>query len=283
MRKTLLLGITVCSVIGFGLTGTQAAHAQDRQESKTCITFQPASCRIVTALSFQNLPQEKCDIETLLEKLNAIQLPALPNTDNNCGNTQKPTNPVIPEDSQKPTQPETEKPTQSVTKPEQKPTQPETEKPTQSVTKPEQKPTQPETEGNTEAGGTQTPGQLSYAEQVVKLVNEERAKAGLSELALDKTIESAALIRAKEIQSVFSHTRPNGSAFHTALTESGVKYRGSGENIAWGQKSPEAVMKAWMNSPGHRANILNKNYTKIGVGYLQNASGVNYWVQLFTY
>ena len=56
----------------------------------------------------------------------------------------------------------------------------------------------------------------------------------------------------------------------------------SGENIAWGQKTPEEVMKGWMNSEGHRANILNKNYTSIGVGYYQNAGGVNYWTQIFT-
>lgn len=125
--------------------------------------------------------------------------------------------------------------------------------------------------------------EATFAEQVVKLVNKERAKAGLKELTLDKTIESAALIRAKEIVQSFSHTRPNGSNFSTVLKEQGITYRGAGENIAWGQKSPEEVMKAWMNSDGHRANILNPNFTKIGVGHYQNAKGTNYWAQLFTY
>lgn len=123
----------------------------------------------------------------------------------------------------------------------------------------------------------------SYVTQVVKLVNEERAKAGLSELTLDMDITAAANVRAVEIKQSFSHTRPDGSSFSTALKEQGVSYRGSGENIAWGQKSPEQVMNAWMNSDGHRANILNSNYKNIGIGYYQDQTGVNYWVQLFTY
>ncbi len=130
---------------------------------------------------------------------------------------------------------------------------------------------------------TSTTSTSSYAQQVVDLVNKERAKQGLSALKIDKNVEKAALVRAKEIQSSFSHTRPNGKSFTTALTASGVTYNGAGENIAWGQKTPQEVMTGWMNSPGHRANILNKNFKYIGVGNLQNSSGTQYWVQLFTY
>ena len=122
-----------------------------------------------------------------------------------------------------------------------------------------------------------------FVRQVVDLVNRERAKAGLSPVTADTSIQAAAQVRAREIEKSFSHTRPDGSSFNTALTQQGVTYRGSGENIAWGQKTPEQVMNGWMNSEGHRANILNKNFTKIGVGYHQNASGINYWTQLFTY
>ncbi|ABX42308.1 CAP domain-containing protein [Lachnoclostridium phytofermentans] len=131
-------------------------------------------------------------------------------------------------------------------------------------------------------GGSESKTDLSYAEQVVKLVNEERAKNGLSPLTIDKSVESAALVRSKEIEKSFSHTRPNGSTFSTALKEQGVNYMAAGENIAWGQKSPEEVMQAWMNSEGHRANILNAKFTKIGVGYYQNSNGTKYWTQLFT-
>lgn len=125
--------------------------------------------------------------------------------------------------------------------------------------------------------------QSEFAQKVVDLVNQERAKAGLSPLSIDTTVSSAALTRAKEIEKSFSHTRPNGSSFSTALTEKGIKFMGSGENIAYGQKTPEQVMQGWMNSAGHRANILNPKFTSIGVGHYQNVNGTNYWVQLFTY
>ena len=123
---------------------------------------------------------------------------------------------------------------------------------------------------------------LSFAKQVVNLVNEERAKAGVSALVLDETLASAAMVRATEIETSFSHTRPDGRSFSTVLSDMGIQYRRSGENIAWGQQSPKAVMEDWMNSKGHRANILNPNFTKIGVGYRKNAAGRTYWTQLFT-
>lgn len=132
---------------------------------------------------------------------------------------------------------------------------------------------------------TTKPGNSSssqYAQQVVNLVNAERAKAGLSPVSVDTKVENAAQVRAQEIVTSFSHTRPNGSAFGTALKAAGVSYKACGENIAYGQKSPEAVMNAWMNSSGHRANIMNPNFKYIGVGYYQT-NGVNYWVQEFTY
>ena len=83
------------------------------------------------------------------------------------------------------------------------------------------------------------------------------------------------------IQTSFSHTRPDGSGFSTALTQAGVSYTTSGENIAYGQQTPQAVMEAWMNSAGHRANILNASFRQIGVGHVRSASGVSYWTQLF--
>ena len=134
--------------------------------------------------------------------------------------------------------------------------------------------TEEDTEDNTD---------LTYAQQVVNLVNVERAREGLTPLTLDTTVTKAANVRAMEIQSSFSHTRPNGSSFSTVLGENGVSYRGSGENIAYGQRSPEEVVTGWMNSPGHRANIMNQNFKNIGVGHAQNSNGTQYWVQLFTY
>ena len=123
--------------------------------------------------------------------------------------------------------------------------------------------------------------QGDFASQVVALVNAERAKHGLSALKVDAKVQQAALVRAKETAQSFSHTRPNGSSFSTALTEAGVSYRRAGENIAYGQSTPQQVMNAWMNSSGHRANILNENFTTIGVGYTV-INGTAYWTQLFT-
>lgn len=121
----------------------------------------------------------------------------------------------------------------------------------------------------------------SYAEQILNLVNAERSKAGLSALTLDASAERAANIRAQEIQQSFSHTRPDGSNFSTALSQAGVSFRTSGENIAYGQNSAEEVMQGWMNSSGHRANILNRNFTSIGIGHVEDARGTDYWTQLF--
>lgn len=122
----------------------------------------------------------------------------------------------------------------------------------------------------------------SFTAQVVALVNEERAKAGLAPLRVDSKALAAASVRAQEIERSFSHTRPDGSSFDSALRQSGVSFIGAGENIAYGQRTPEEVMEGWMNSQGHRANILNKDYTTIGVGYHQNSAGTGYWTQLFT-
>ena len=129
---------------------------------------------------------------------------------------------------------------------------------------------------------TQKPGvQDAWAQQVVTLVNRERVKAGLSELKINQNVSNAAQLRAQELTSNFSHTRPDGSSFSTVLKEAGVSYTGTGENIAYGQSSPEAVMEQWMNSSGHRSNILNPEFTEIGVGHYESASGVHYWTQLF--
>lgn len=165
------------------------------------------------------------------------------------------------------------------------PEQPEMDEPVQ----PEQpdmeipiRPEQPEIEKPETDGSDDADILHEYARRVVDLVNEERAKAGLSEVKLDMDVTAAADVRAREIKQSFSHTRPDGSSFSTVLQQQGVSYRGCGENIAWGQRTPEQVMNGWMNSEGHRANILNKNYKNIGVGFYQE-NGVNYWVQLFTY
>ena len=135
---------------------------------------------------------------------------------------------------------------------------------------------------NTSKPGNNVSSESQYISEVVRLVNAERAKEGLAALQMDSSLNSAAQVRAKEIVRSFSHTRPNGSNCFTALSEAGIKYNGSGENIAYGQKTPAEVVNAWMNSAGHRANIMSTKFTKIGVG-CHNSNGTYYWSQFFTY
>lgn len=122
----------------------------------------------------------------------------------------------------------------------------------------------------------------TFQQQVVDLVNAERAKAGLNPVTVSLEVQNAAQVRASEIITSFSHTRPNGTSCFTALDEQGVRYTASGENIAGGQATPQAVMDGWMNSSGHRANILNANFTHIGVGYIEGGNYRTNWVQMFT-
>ena len=122
------------------------------------------------------------------------------------------------------------------------------------------------------ANGSQSMTEM--ADEVVRQVNEERAKNGLSPLRTDAELTRAACVRAGEIVELFSHNRPDGSSWST------VSAAARGENIAKGQSSADRVMAAWMSSEGHRANILRESFGSIGVCALR-VNGVMYWVQLF--
>lgn len=121
----------------------------------------------------------------------------------------------------------------------------------------------------------------NFAEEVVRLVNIERENNGLSPLSTLTLLTEASQIRANEVTQLFSHDRPNGTSCFTVLSELKVSYRACGENIAQGQKTPQEVVTGWMNSPGHRANILNPNFNYIGVGLAKDNRGSYSWTQLF--
>ena len=99
-------------------------------------------------------------------------------------------------------------------------------------------------------------------------------------MVMDSGLVNVATVRANETVQSFSHTRPDGRDCFTAYDEQGVSYFSAGENIAYGYSSPEAVMDGWMNSPGHRANILNAGFGRVGVGVVKSG-GRYYWVQNF--
>jgi len=123
-------------------------------------------------------------------------------------------------------------------------------------------------------------GVLSYEKEVVRLVNIERKNAGLGELTLDWELSRVARIKSQDMKdnNYFSHTSPVYGSPFSMMKSFGITYRSAAENIAKGYSTPEAVVKGWMNSPGHRKNILNKSFTHIGVGYVEGGS---YWTQMF--
>ena len=150
----------------------------------------------------------------------------------------------------------------------------------QPVQRPAQQPTeQPAEQQNnqTEEAATDKTSR-SYELEVVRLVNLERAKNGLSALTEDAELSRIARLKSRDMHDLgyFDHTSPTYGTPFQMMKAFGVRYQSAGENIAMGYASPEAVVSAWMNSPGHRANILNASYTKIGVGLYNR-----YWTQHF--
>ena len=206
----------------------------------------------------------------------------------------KPTEKPDPTETPKPTEkPATPTPTATPKPVTPKPTKaPEpTEKPvtpTPTAT-PTEKPATPTPTATPIPTATPTPSpepEMSVEEmasEVIRLTNIERVKDGAAPLQYHAGLQRAAMVRAEEITRKFSHTRPDGTTAETVLLDCGVS-NGAGENIAAGQKTPEAVVRAWMNSSGHRATMLNPNAKYIGVGVCKSPiTGQWLWTQEFSY
>lgn len=123
----------------------------------------------------------------------------------------------------------------------------------------------------------------AYEQKVVDLTNQERSKQGLPALKINTALSKMARDKSADMRDkgYFSHQSPTYGSPFDMMNAYGIKYSAAGENIAAGQPTPQAVVTAWMNSPGHRANILSKNYTEIGVGYVKGGSYGSYWTQEF--
>ncbi|MDD2189372.1 MAG: CAP domain-containing protein [Eubacteriales bacterium] len=123
----------------------------------------------------------------------------------------------------------------------------------------------------------------AYEQQVVDMVNKERAAAGLPALKVNTKLAGVAEKKAEDLRdkNYFSHTSPTYGSPFDMMKQFGISYSSAGENIAKGQKTPDSVMNGWMNSPGHKANILNTSFSEIGVGYVTDSNGTTYWVQMF--
>ncbi|WP_431308970.1 CAP domain-containing protein [Halalkalibacter lacteus] len=167
--------------------------------------------------------------------------------------------------------------------PKQQPGQPGQEQPNAAPEQPEApapEPEQQEEAQQSEPETEQTEGISEVESKVIELTNQERRNNGLPDLQADAALSNVAREKSKDMQenNYFSHTSPTYGSPFDMMRDFDISYNSAGENIAQGQRSPEEVVQAWMNSEGHRANIMNGEYTHIGVGYNQNG---NYWTQMF--
>ena len=200
--------------------------------------------------------------------------PSKPVADAKPGNPVPDTKPNNPVPDTKPSNPVPDtKPNNPV--PDTKPNNPVPDtKPNNPV--PDTKPSNPVPDTNT---GTNT----SIEMEVVRLVNIERQKAGLAPFSYSGELSKVARAKSQDManNNYFSHNSPTYGDPFAMMRSFGIQYRTAGENIAKGYSSAQSVVNGWMNSPGHRANILNSSFGKIGVGYV-NAKGTTYWTQMFT-
>ena len=150
-------------------------------------------------------------------------------------------------------------------------------------TTPQQKPESTPSKPSTTPDQKPSTDFSSYQQQVLDLVNAERTKRGISALTLDSNLSSVATKKSQDMvnKNYFDHTSPTYGSPFDMMKQFGISYRTAGENIAKGQKTPQEVVTAWMNSEGHRKNILNPNFTNLGVGIAKDSKGTTYWTQMF--
>lgn len=154
-------------------------------------------------------------------------------------------------------------------------------KPVAKPTPPVQQPNEPVEKPQTDKPAQQQTANVSATEQaVLDLTNAERTKAGLKPLQIDAALQKSAKQKSADMaaNNYFSHTSPTYGSPFDQMKQNGVTYRSAAENIAMGQRSAQDVVTAWMNSAGHRQNILTPEFTHIGIGY--DANG-HYWTQQF--
>ncbi|PFL19926.1 serine protease [Bacillus cereus] len=272
MKKRVLLSVAAATALTLGVSSLDAQAA----------TVQPSNIKV------QNIQHSKMMMKQMSQQelqafLQSMGVESLAQW--NQGQFQQdcfipgqqPTENVVTE--QPTAKPETQKPA------EQKPVE---QKPSEEVQKPEaQKPAE---NNNTQKPAEQKPAEqkpseeaksLSEFEQrVVELTNAERTKQGLPALQIDTELSKVARIKSEDMQknNYFDHNSPTYGSPFDMMKKFGISYTSAGENIAQGQRTPEEVVQAWMNSAGHRANILNSGFTHIGVGYVESG---NYWTQQF--
>ncbi|MGP4060696.1 CAP domain-containing protein [Halobacillus sp. H74] len=214
--------------------------------------------------SIQNNKLQQADIQSLLEQFQMKQQPP-----------EAPAEQEAPaeEQSKEEAPAEQEAPAEEQSKEEAPAEKPEAQPAPQESTEE----AQPEENTQEEAAASEV---SEFEKQVVELTNQEREKQGLAPLELDTELSGVAKDKSLDMQqnNYFSHNSPTHGSPFDMMKAYGIDYRTAGENIAMGQTSPEQVVEGWMNSEGHRKNIMNPNFTHIGVGHAENG---NYWTQMF--
>ena len=240
IRTTAAVALSLFCAIGTGVT----AHAVTRTITIPCPATQscPDNQEAVTALQKQ--------LSSLFDTDNA-SVPAWLNGLCHLSHT--------------PLSPSTTQPTPSTDKPSAD--KPSTDKP--STDKP-----------STDTPSASVTNTSTYEQQVIDLINEIRIKNGLSPLTENTALSRCAKAKSQDMHDkrYFSHQSPTYGSPFDMMKQFGITYRTAGENIAMGQTTPQAVVNAWMNSEGHRANILNASFTQIGMGYVADG---HYWTQQF--
>ncbi|MCI8805789.1 MAG: serine protease [Clostridiales bacterium] len=224
-----------------------------------------------TPINLKNKTSINLNIPSQNQKYNCANLKKRCTCKNNttsCTTTTATTTQITTKPSSKPT---TEATTETTTQTISKPT-------TETVTKPSIKPPAETTTSTT----VNNNAQANMAQEVLKLVNAERAKQKLPPLKLNTALSNVAQLKSEDMKNknYFDHTSPTYGSPFNMMKQFGINYKYAGENIAKGQKTAADVVTAWMNSEGHRANILNKNFTDMGLGYVKSGS-TTYWTQMF--
>ncbi|MFE4239956.1 CAP domain-containing protein [Peribacillus butanolivorans] len=257
MKKKMFMSAAAAAAIIFTGVGANQAEA--------------ANCDTVKQVTYKSINQE--DMQKVLNQYLTKYNITLPASQSQSLQVQQP----VQQPVQKPAQEQAQKPVQQpVQQPVQKPAQEQAQKPVQ-------KPagtTNSQPEKNTDEK-TETSSELSaFEQQVVKLTNAERAKQGLAALKIDTELSKVARLKSQDMKdkNYFDHNSPTYGSPFDMMKKFGISYTSAGENIAQGQKTPEEVVEAWMNSQGHRENIMNSSFTHIGVGYVESG---NYWTQQF--
>ncbi|MFJ8415056.1 CAP domain-containing protein [Bacillus paramycoides] len=276
MKKRVLLSVAAATALTLGVSSLDAQAA----------TVQPSNIKVQN-IQHSRVVMKQMSQQELQAFLQSMGIESLAQW--NQGQFQQgcfipgqqPTENVVTE--QPTAKPETQKPV------EQKPVE---QKPAEETAKPEaQKPAENNgTQNNNNQNEAQKPAEQKPAEEakslsefeqrVVELTNAERTKQGLPALKIDTELSKVARIKSEDMQknNYFDHNSPTYGSPFDMMKKFGISYKSAGENIAQGQRTPEEVVQAWMNSAGHRANILNSGFTHIGVGYVESG---NYWTQQF--